>query len=247
MSLSTNLIVNCSASSQFSTNKPKFINFEAMTPEPIHAADGHTFSAIGYGDLVVTLPLKGGETGPPITMKRVYYAPQMAFTLISIACLNKARCFLTIEDGECILHSTWPYHTLLGSVLYVNNLYCLSSSAIQATKPPKHYANIIDGPISINELHHHMGHINFQMLHKMVCEGAVKGIELNSLLASSFCEACVQEKAHCKAFPKISKTTYLGYGEKVVTNLWGPAQVFFFFFESTTYIPPYPSTCAVAK
>ena len=138
VSPSTDLIVDCGASSHFSPDKPKFINFEAITPEPIRAADGHTFSAIGYGDLVVTLPLKGGETGPPITMKRVYYAPQMAFTLISVACLDKAGCSLTIEDGECILRSPRPYRTLLGSVPRVDNLYRLSSSAIHATEPPKH-------------------------------------------------------------------------------------------------------------
>ena len=66
---STDLIVDCGASSHFSPDKPKFINFEAITPEPIHAADGHIFSAIGHGDLVMTLPIKGGETGPPITLK----------------------------------------------------------------------------------------------------------------------------------------------------------------------------------
>ena len=207
MSPSTDLIVNCGASSHFSPDKPKFINFEVMMPEPIHAADGHTFSAIGYGDLVMTLPTKDSETGPPITLKRVYYAPQMAFTLISVACLDKAGCSVTIKDGECILCSPRPYCTVLGSVPRVNNLYRISSSAIKAPEPPKHYANLANGPISINKLHRQMGHVNFQMLREMVCEGAVEGVKLDSLLASSFCEACVQGKAHCKAFPKVSEMT----------------------------------------
>jgi len=105
ISLSTDLIVNCSASSHFSPDKSKFINFEAILPEPIHAADRHTFSAIGCGDLIVTLPTRDGETGPPITLKQVYYALQMAFTLVSAACLDKAGCSLTIEDGECVICS----------------------------------------------------------------------------------------------------------------------------------------------
>jgi len=69
VSLSTDLIVNCSASSHFSPDKSKFINFKAISPEPIHAADGHTFSTIRCGDLIVTLPTKDGETGPSITLK----------------------------------------------------------------------------------------------------------------------------------------------------------------------------------
>ena len=100
----------------------------------------------------------------------------MAFTLVSVASFDKAGCSLTIEDGECIIHSPQPYHTVLGSVPRVDNLYHLSSSAIQAPEPPKYYANIADSPISINKLHHHMGHVNFRTLHEMVREGAVEGV-----------------------------------------------------------------------
>jgi len=223
VSLSTDLIVNCGASSHFLPDRFKFVNFEAISPEPIRAADGHTFSAIGRGDLVVTLSVKNGENGPPITLKRIYYAPKMAFTLISVACLDKAGCSLTIEDGECKIHSPQPYHTVLGSVPSVNNLYRLDSSAIQSPEPPKHYANVASGPISIDELHCHMGHINFQTLGEMVRKCAVEGVNLDSSPIPTFCEACVQGKAHHKAFPKVSNTTYSRYGEKVVTDLWGPA------------------------
>jgi hypothetical protein len=56
----------------------------------------------------------------------------MAFTLLSVACLDKAGCSLTIEDGECIIRSPRPYRTLLGSVPCIDNLYRLVSSAIKA-------------------------------------------------------------------------------------------------------------------
>ena len=170
-----------------------------------------------------TQPCSGHITGPPITLKQVYYVPQMAFTLISVVCLDKAGCFLTIEDGECILQSPWPYCTILSSVPHVNNLYRLSSSAIKAPEPPKHYANIANGPISLNELHRCMGHVNFQMLHKRVCEGAVEGIELDSSPASSFCEACVQGKAHCKSLtspltPSMARRLLLTFGALLRSN-----------------------------
>jgi len=70
-----------------------------------------------------------------------------------------------------------------------------------------------------------MGHVNFKTLCEMVHEDAIKCVELDSSLASSFCKACIQEKAHRKAFPKSSKMTHLRYGKKVVTDLWGPAPV----------------------
>ena len=225
VSSSTDLIVDCGASSHFSPDKSKFTNFEPISPKSIRAADRHTFSAIGRGDLIITLPVKNGEYGPQVTLKRVYCAPKMAFTLVSVACLDKAGCFLTIEDGKCKICSLWPYRTILGYVPRVNNLYCLDSSVIQAPEPSKHYANIASGPILINELHRCIGHVNFQTLSDMVCKGAVEGVELNSLPAPTFCEACVQGKAHRKVFLKVSQTTYSRYGEKVITDLWGPAQV----------------------
>ena len=221
----TNLIINCGASSHFSPDKSKFVNFTTIAPEPIKAADGHTFSAIGCGDLVVTLPGKDGTKGLPITLKRVFYAPKMAFTLISVACLDKAGCSLTIKDGQCVLRSPRPYRTYLGCVPRVNNLYCLNSSAIQAPKVPRLYANVASTPISLNKLHRRMGHTNFQTLREMVQNGAVEGIELDSSPTNTFCEACVQGKAHRRAFPKKSEQTYSKYREKVVTDLWGPAQV----------------------
>ena len=70
-----------------------------------------------------------------------------------------------------------------------------------------------------------MRDVNFWTLREMVHEGTIEGIKLDSSPASLFCEACVQGKAHRKAFPKVSKTTHSRYGEKVVTDLWGPAPV----------------------
>ena len=221
----TDLIIDCGASSHFSPDKSKFVNFTTIAPEAIKAADGHTFSAIGLGDLVVTLPGKDGTKGPPITLKRVYYAPKMAFTLVSVASLDKAGCSLTIEDGQCVIRSPRPFRTYLGCVPRINNLYRLDSSAIKAPEPSKLYANVANTPISLNELHRRMGHANFQTLREMVKNGAVEGVELDSSPTSTFCEACVQGKAHRKAFPKKSEQSYSKYGEKVVTDLWGPAQV----------------------
>jgi len=120
------------------------------------------------------------QNGPPVTLKRVYYAPKMAFTLVLVACLDKAGCSLTIEDSECQIRSPRPYCTILGSVPHINNLYHLDSLAIQGPEPPKHYTNVASGPISINELHCRMGHVNFQ---KLVQKGAVRtGFITNTLL-----------------------------------------------------------------
>ena len=54
---------------------------------------------------------------------------------------------------------------------------------------------------------------------------ALTGIAIDPKTKPEFCSSCVQGKAHCQAFPKESTTKYEKYGEKIVTDLWGPAQV----------------------
>ena len=169
----TNLIIDCGASSHFSPDRSKIVNFKTILPESVRAADGHSFSAIGTGDLVVTLPGNNGEEGPPIMLKRVYYAPKMAFTHVSVASLDKAGCSLIIEDGQCVIRSPRPYCTYLRCVPHINNLYRANSSTIHAPKATKLYANVASMPISLNELHRRMGHVNFQTLHEMVKSGTM--------------------------------------------------------------------------
>jgi hypothetical protein len=59
----------------------------------------------------------------------------------------------------------------------------------------------------------------------MVKEGMVTGIEVDLDSKPEFCEVCVKAKADRKPFPKKSETVYTKYGEKVVSDLWGPARV----------------------
>ena len=70
-----------------------------------------------------------------------------------------------------------------------------------------------------------MGHINHDALKRMVKEGAVRGVKLDLTEAPEFCEACLKAKASRRPFPKESTTRYTKYGEKIVTDLWGPVKV----------------------
>ncbi|KAJ3731426.1 hypothetical protein DFJ43DRAFT_999034, partial [Lentinula guzmanii] len=39
-----------------------------------------------------------------------------------------------------------------------------------------------------------------------------------------FCQVCAKAKSVRHPFPKESHTEYTGYGDKVVSDLWGPAR-----------------------
>jgi len=81
-------ILDSGASHHFSPDHLKFLNYqELINPEPIRAADGRTFSALGKGDIQVEL-LNGDQELTPITLKNAYYSPHMAFTLMSMSCVD---------------------------------------------------------------------------------------------------------------------------------------------------------------
>ncbi|KAF8804227.1 hypothetical protein BYT27DRAFT_7107843, partial [Phlegmacium glaucopus] len=50
-SKSNGLILNTGASSHFSPERSRFLNYKEIDPEPVKAADGHSFKALGKGDL----------------------------------------------------------------------------------------------------------------------------------------------------------------------------------------------------
>jgi len=103
VSPSVGIIIDCGTSSHFSPDRSKFLDYEDIDPEPIKAADGRAFSAIGKGDICVTLPTCKSIQPITIHLKGVYYAPSMAFTLISVSCLDRAGCLLLIEDEICVI------------------------------------------------------------------------------------------------------------------------------------------------
>jgi len=78
-----------------------FVNFKAIEKRPIIAANKRSFYAIGTGDMKVEIP-NGGQT-ETITLKDVLYAPDIAYTLISIGHIDAAGLSTVFKDGKCTI------------------------------------------------------------------------------------------------------------------------------------------------
>ena len=87
-SKSAGVIIDCRASSHFSPDKDKFINYHKIRPEPVKAADRRTFSAIGKGDLKEKLPTCLDHKLMTVTLQGIYYAPCMALTYPALIMLD---------------------------------------------------------------------------------------------------------------------------------------------------------------
>jgi hypothetical protein len=213
------IILDSGTSHHFSPDCSKLMNYREISPKPIRAADGRTFSALGKGDLKVELS-NGDQKPTPIMLKNVYYSPHMAFTLMSVSCIDQAGFSLFIKGGTCIIRSSKS--NVVGRIPLVRGLYRIGSSFGPSSTPS---ANSASKLMSISDLHRKLGHINHNDLRKMVKAEMVTGINVNLDSKPEFCEVCVKAKAEQKPFPKKSETAYTKYREKVVSDLWGPAKV----------------------
>jgi hypothetical protein len=155
------IIIDSGASRHFSPDRSKFLNYqEFINQEPIRAADGRTFHALGKGEIQVVLP-NGNQKSTRITLKEVYYSPIMVFTLISVSCVDRAGFSLLIKGGFCEIRTAAS--KVIGRIPQLRGLYRISSTT--SSSHPTHTANVADKQISISELHRRMGHVNHEDLH----------------------------------------------------------------------------------
>ena len=218
------IIIDSGATRHFSPDRSKFINFTQINDAPIKAADGRIFNAIGKADIKLQFPMGVNQKPTSIILKNVYYAPSMAFTLISVSCIDNAGFAIHVEDSMCKISTPKPKPRVIGQIPLLRGLYRVPH--ISPSPPLYHQAALATRLMTITELHQKMGHVNHDDLRRMVKEGMVNGIELDLDSKPEFCTACIQAKAARKPFAKKSTTERkICYGEKVVSDLWGPSPV----------------------
>ena len=84
VSKTARIIIDSGTSGHFSPNIDKFVNYHKIMPEPVKAADGHTFSATGKGDLKVNLPNCPGHKVMTVTFHGVLFAQYSIYLNIGI-------------------------------------------------------------------------------------------------------------------------------------------------------------------
>jgi transposase InsO family protein len=100
-------------------------------------------------------------------------------------------------------------------IAQVNGLYAIPAQ----TEESAHVAKL-----TINELHHALGHVAQGAVQYAVKQGLIEGVKLNSTSTPEFCEACTKAKATCQPFLEETVNRAHTYGELVHMDLWGPTQ-----------------------
>ena len=93
--------IDSGASRHYCLDRSKFENYRPIEGRDITTADGCTLKAVGIGNVRIELP--NGSKHTKAMLKDVIYAPDMAFTLISISRLDNAECSVSFRKGMCTI------------------------------------------------------------------------------------------------------------------------------------------------
>jgi hypothetical protein len=203
--------VDSGASRDYCPDRSKFLKFSnyRQIDCDITTADGRTVKAIGMGDMHVKLP--NGSKKTKTIFKDAIYAPDMAFTLISISRLDKAGYSVIFNKGMCTIKN--KSGNVIATIPHSDGLYRIV--------PPKEsgnrsYANVASEKMTISEAHRKFGQIAHAAIKHAVSNGFVTGIELDGDSKPEFCEACTKAKSARQPFPKESHTRATKYGERAI-------------------------------
>jgi len=103
-----------------------FTEFEFIQPRLISTVDNRTFEAVGKGNLRIKIP--NGDEFTSVTLRDVLYAPNVAFTLVSLSRADRAGYSTIIQDGELRLLNRKNGDRVIGRIPTRGGLWSVRST-----------------------------------------------------------------------------------------------------------------------
>ena len=206
------------ASQHMSSYKHKFINYVPIQTKVLTVANRGTFNATGKGDMHISMPNRQYTTR--ILLKDVLYAPKIGVTLISISKIDAAGFTSLFYQGFLKIFSFDNGKKCLAEVAVQNGLYCVEHEAMDVV------AAVDAEVVTIEKLHHLMGHISPDTVKVLVKKGIVDGFTLNESSEIKSCDSCKYGKAHRKLIGKVRVEPWASnIGDEVHSDVWGPSPI----------------------
>ncbi|KAG0154714.1 hypothetical protein PDIDSM_282 [Penicillium digitatum] len=233
----TRWMIDSGTSTHMTPHRSVFVNFRRCVL-PVSTATGDVFYTEGYGDVILHL-LDQDSSGKmaPLTLQKVWLAPDLRSSLISMSALDKADIGTWTKNGMMTFkhqdfygpESTIGFATCEGEHYWLNcagidkidhmidcNLVTGSPNSVFATQ-----REII--PISIDLAHRRACHAGEERVRKM--EKFADGVKLKKGAGVTFpCAPCIKGKGHALPFGK-ERSIRSKPGEFIHLDVWGPISI----------------------
>ena len=113
------VVVDSRADQHICPDRTKFSKFHEIPDRIINTSDGHTFKAIGKGDVHLDLP--NGSGSKRVLLRDVIYTPEILSTVISVNRLTKGKCSVLFENKICTIK--YPTGHIMATLPTSNGLY----------------------------------------------------------------------------------------------------------------------------
>lgn len=136
------------------------------------------------------------------------------------------RCFQAIGKGD--LRVKIPNGPKSTTILLKEVLHCpdMGLTLVSIGKITSAGYKVIFKRSTIEEFHRRMGHISPETAKRMVSEGVVKGVELNSNSTIQTCDSCEYAKMTRKPIKRARQTPRASkFGDEIHSDVWGPLPV----------------------
>src|SRR5277367_48329 len=131
----------------------------------------------------------------------------MGVTLVSISRIATAGSTVVFAGDACRIYD--KDRKTVGRIKVKGGLY-----HVYATRPIEgEYAGKTKEVLTIDELHHRLGHVSNERARLLVKKGLVEGVELDMSSEATVCESCEWAKGEQKAIVRVRderKTTAVG-------------------------------------
>jgi hypothetical protein len=203
--------------------RDQFTTYQEIPPKSFTAANKQKFHAMGSGEMIIEVP--DGADVSKMKLTEVLYSPEIGYTLVSIGRLNEARMTTTFGNGQCAIRDADG--SQIGSIPRASTgLYRVihesvnSSYAATAKEATTHLTPI--------EFHRQMGPISPTVAKRLVSQGFVTGVSLDTSSADGpiFCESCTYAKSRRDPIPKVrAGKCATEFGGEIHSDVWGPAPI----------------------
>ena len=187
----------------------------------VYLGDNHFLTAIGVGNMCVTLP-----SGVSVTISNIYHIPGLSRNILSVTTATSTGSSIEFFHLFCIIHfklSSGEFETI--KLPQKGRLYPITLSISN----PHNVIGVsfthslhLTKAVSTLMWHYRFGHINSTTLNRMVKQKLCAGLPLH-LNPIELCEGCILGKSSHKSHPKSSNiSTQLN--QLVHSDLCGPME-----------------------